>query len=381
MTLTDILFVLVIFQLLFLSLFLFTQQKGKQLSNRLLGFFFLAISLNLLDVFLLRSGIYTSYPGLAGMGNCLPLLFGPLLYFYTQTVIYKNFSVGLKTLPHFLPFLVFFAGTETYYLIQPQSEKETILRSILEHHIPLAVTIVSTLIFIQFLIYAVYSLGLVSRYKKAANQLFSDPVHTDVSWLNSTIVFFILIVIVSTLNNLLAQIFLAKYYLLAFNLVVLALFFFVINVILKALRGSHVFSFTEQHDLSDRAGLTSKAPRVIADKGEKEQIIQLLARFMESDKPYLEPELSLEQLALKLSLKPRPLSQAINEILGQNFFDYINRYRIDEAKRLLTNPKDEKITVLEVLYEVGFNSKSSFNTLFKKYTGLTPTEFRKNQVP
>jgi len=67
--------------------------------------------------------------------------------------------------------------------------------------------------------------------------------------------------------------------------------------------------------------------------------------------------------------------------LGQNFYDFINRYRILEAKQLLTNPKDPKITVLEVLYEVGFNSKSSFNTLFKKYTGLTPTEFRKKQQP
>jgi AraC-like DNA-binding protein len=100
---------------------------------------------------------------------------------------------------------------------------------------------------------------------------------------------------------------------------------------------------------------------------------------MQNDKPYLEPELTLEQLASKLSLKPRVLSQAINEILGQNFYDFINRYRIEEASRLLTNPSDEKITILEVLYEVGFNSKSSFNTLFKKYTGLTPTEFRKKQ--
>jgi AraC-like DNA-binding protein len=100
---------------------------------------------------------------------------------------------------------------------------------------------------------------------------------------------------------------------------------------------------------------------------------------MQNEKPYLEPELTLDQLASRLSLKPRVLSQAINVILGQNFYDFINHYRIDEASRLLTNPKDKKITILEVLYEVGFNSKSSFNTLFKKYTGLTPTELKKKQ--
>ena len=100
---------------------------------------------------------------------------------------------------------------------------------------------------------------------------------------------------------------------------------------------------------------------------------------MQTHKPYLEPELTLDQLASQLSLKPRLLSQAINEIRQQTFFDFINHFRIDEATRLLTNPKDKKITVLEVLYKVGFNSKSSFNTLFKKYTGLTPTEFRQKQ--
>jgi AraC-like DNA-binding protein len=100
---------------------------------------------------------------------------------------------------------------------------------------------------------------------------------------------------------------------------------------------------------------------------------------MQENKPYRDPELTLEQLATRLSLKPRVLSQVINEIIGQNFYNFINRYRIQEASRLLTNPKDKKITILEVLYEVGFNSKSSFNTLFKKYMGLTPTDFKKKQ--
>jgi AraC-like DNA-binding protein len=101
---------------------------------------------------------------------------------------------------------------------------------------------------------------------------------------------------------------------------------------------------------------------------------------MQDEKPFLEPELTLQQLAARLSLKPKMLSLVINEKLGRNFFDFINHYRIEEAKRMLTNPEDKKITILEVLYEVGFNSKSSFNTLFKKYTGLTPSAFKQQQI-
>src|ERR1700748_4009129 len=107
-SLTNILFVLIIFQLLFLCFFLFTHQKQRGVSNQLLGFFFLAICLNLLDVFILQTGAYFSYPSFAGFGNCLPLVLGPLLYFYTLSIIYKNFVLTLKSLLHFLPFLVFF---------------------------------------------------------------------------------------------------------------------------------------------------------------------------------------------------------------------------------------------------------------------------------
>ena len=371
MSLGNILFVLIVFQLLFLSAYLFSQQKGKPLSNRLLGLFFLAIALNLFDVFLLQAGVYFAHPGLAGLGSCLPLLFGPLLYFYTQSIIYKDFSVSIKNSIHFLPFVLIFCCTEIYYQSQSSQAQQQILLGLSQHRIPVVISDISTLIFLQFLCYAIASLRLVSIYKKMAGQHLSNPKYTDVSWLYSTIVFFILIIIVSGLNGLLAQTAFSKYYLFAFNLVIVLLLLFVMQVMMKALSRPYFFSFA---DGSDSVEQPSKITA-----GEKEVILQTLSAFMKSDKPYLDPELTLDQLAAKLALKPRALSQAINDILQQNFFDFINRYRINEAKNLLTNPKDKKITVLEVLYQVGFNSKSSFNTLFKKYTGLTPTEFRKEQ--
>ena len=109
-------------------------------------------------------------------------------------------------------------------------------------------------------------------------------------------------------------------------------------------------------------------------------VLDQLRGHMETRRPWLDPDLTLEQLALQLKFRPKLLSQAINDGLGQNFFEFINTYRIGEAKRLLTNPADKKVTVLEVLYQVGFNSKSSFNTVFKKQTGLTPSEFKKKMA-
>jgi len=90
--------------------------------------------------------------------------------------------------------------------------------------------------------------------------------------------------------------------------------------------------------------------------------------------------LNLDNLVETLSLPARHLSQVINVAFNQNFFDFISDYRILEAKQKLYDPVYKDKTILHVLFDVGFNSKSSFNHLFKKKTGMTPSEFRKKSL-
>src|ERR1700722_14315203 len=115
-SLADILFLFVIFLLLFTSVFLFTHRGGRRVSNRLLGFFFLTIGLNLTDNLLLIKGVYIDYPELGLWSVWLLLLFGPLLYLYTQSVVYRDFRLTLRKGWHFLPFVVLFLITEVYWL-------------------------------------------------------------------------------------------------------------------------------------------------------------------------------------------------------------------------------------------------------------------------
>ena len=103
-----------------------------------------------------------------------------------------------------------------------------------------------------------------------------------------------------------------------------------------------------------------------------------ISEFMISKKPYLQSDLTINDLADKLALHSKYLSQIINEHFGKNYFEFINGYRVEEAKKMLLNSLDNRLTILEILYECGFNSKSSFNAAFKKETGITPTEFRKS---
>ena len=104
-----------------------------------------------------------------------------------------------------------------------------------------------------------------------------------------------------------------------------------------------------------------------------------LLTFMTSEKPYLDSLLTIKDLGQKITIPSYHLSQIINENFRQNFFDFINSYRIEEAKRQLHDPKNNHISIQGIAFEVGFNSKSAFNNAFKKYTDMTPSEFRSNK--
>ncbi|WP_161595331.1 helix-turn-helix domain-containing protein [Maribacter aurantiacus] len=108
--------------------------------------------------------------------------------------------------------------------------------------------------------------------------------------------------------------------------------------------------------------------------------LRKLTSYMKDKKPYLDFELTLQKLAIQTDIPEKELSFLINRYLGKHFFDFINEYRVKEAKDILANHNEKDVTILEVLYQVGFNSKSSFYTAFKKITNKTPTQYRKETL-
>ena len=117
----------------------------------------------------------------------------------------------------------------------------------------------------------------------------------------------------------------------------------------------------------------------VPEYDKNKEIVKRVTALMEVDKLYQEPELTMQQLADKLDMPTYLVSQAINDGMKRNFYDLINSYRVEEAKQLLLDPGNRNYTILSVGFEAGFNSKTTFNTVFKKFTGLTPTEYRDKQ--
>ena len=109
-----------------------------------------------------------------------------------------------------------------------------------------------------------------------------------------------------------------------------------------------------------------------------QQLIDKLVSYMSEKKPYFDSELTLSSLAKDIGMSRSQLSQLINDGLGENFYDFVNKYRVEEVKRLMTDPQAMNFNLLGIALEAGFKSKSTFNLIFKRFTGLTPTEYRKN---
>ena len=106
------------------------------------------------------------------------------------------------------------------------------------------------------------------------------------------------------------------------------------------------------------------------------EYLQNLLDMMNDEKPFTNSNLNLHDLSEKLSISSHNLSEVINTRLKKSFFDFVNQYRIEEVKMKMADPKTQHYTVLSIALDAGFNSKSSFNTIFKKYTNMTPSQYR-----
>jgi AraC-like DNA-binding protein len=127
----------------------------------------------------------------------------------------------------------------------------------------------------------------------------------------------------------------------------------------------------EEHSASPAAGQTDEALVELADRA---------VRVLEQEQLYKEEAITIKEFSERLDTQPYLVSQAINAVLQKNFFDLINGYRVEEAKRLLKDPDFHKYSLVAIGFEAGFNSKTAFNTVFKKYTGLTPSEYKKSDL-
>lgn len=360
----QILTLLVLFQLFFISFFLFFSKKGRKLSNYLLAFFFLSLASGLLDYYLLVSGFFESNTQYALFLNSLVIFHAPLLLLYTQSLTVKKFRLKSVHLLHALPFVIALVLLFIFYYNQTPEMQKWVLEDVKKGK-DLSTIMISVFGFIYELSYLLAIKIRIRNYRETILEHFSNLSKINLNWLNFLVNVFVISVLASTLANVLRHSQLIRLDQGAIIVGLGGLLFFINSVLLKGLHQNEIF-----------LGAQPNSANKVDSLEENNSLLEKLNSHITKNKPYLDAELTLNDLASQVQVSSRQLSTLINAELGKSFFDLINGYRIEEAKRILRESKDRKLTVLEVMYEVGFNSKSSFNTAFKKYTGSTPTAFK-----
>lgn len=320
----------------------------------------------------------------------LPLLVGPVLYFYLRS--FKEVITWRKALPHFLPFFLFFflAYPVLIPLVRQFRNAKEVPAEVLRHPASIALNMLKLSL---FLLYYFLARKTLAHYQRSIRHLFSDTESIDLNWARLLINGYLLIVCATIVLITLMILYPPQ-----FNL------FFLINITIatpyiylatyKGVTQPTIWQVkpginkeeVEEEMVEAEAMETHKIspgkPGSLKGGLNTDRINDLVKRItglMEEEKLYEDPELTLQELANKLQLPPYQISQAINEGMKKNFYDLINSYRVEEAKRLLIDPKNINYTILSVGFEAGFNSKTTFNTVFKKFTGLTPTDFREKE--
>jgi len=372
----EIIGIITALQLILLSLIIIFHKKGKKCSNRILAVFLFFNALSIIEFLLYRfkEYLYQDYPHIFNICTLFIFLWGPLLFFYTKSLTKHRFSFKKKDFFHLIPFFVF----SVYMLVDFHMKTADVKRHLLASEEVMGVwekIIINSVLHIQILIYLILSLLLIRMYRRRIKEYYSSISTIKLSWLHFILTGFFIIWIIDLLYFLLWRTAYSHLGEILNFISLLVTFTFAIIIVYKGLNYYEIFSGFEDNHIEKKY---AKSPLTTSNK---EDYLKKLTSLMEREKPYLIPSLTITELADKLSISSRFLSQVINELLNQNFFDFINGYRINEVKSIFKNTSSNKKTILEILFEVGFNSKASFNRAFKKHTGLSPTDFRrKNSV-
>lgn len=361
----------------FLSAFFILGRKHVRLSNRLLGCLLLTLAAFSVDIFLGYSGYMVKVLHLVDFTEPLNFVVGPLIYLYTVTAIQRSKKLASKQYLHFLPalfylfyFLLFFLQTTDYkynaYIDAYYPELPRLDAPARWHQDPLLIKAnLSQLQFVHVFIYLVLS---VKAYKHWLGETVSSKSHEETRW---RVKVMLLGLAFGTGSTFLIKLFFERD--LGEYLIASVIMFMIYTFSFYVIRYSLFLRDKQDPDIAKYEKSTFPSDRV-------DIALSKLKEVMETEKPFLAPGFSLPILAEKTHLSTHLLSQLLNGHLNQNFYEFTAGYRIKEAQQILSGPDNAHKSIEQIAEEVGYFSKSSFNTAFKKITGLTPSQYRKQAI-
>ena len=391
LAIADLILLLAAAQGLFLAVLIF-HKHGKLFANRFLGAMIFVYSAVLVHLFLDELGYSITFPHFPLLIIGVGFLILPLHFLYAKYLVRNVAAMRKKDWLHFLPFIIY----ECYRLptfFQTDEELSALYSNLEMRGLPFDFVLYNWAIILQAFVYILLTIFLLKRHARHLKDVFSSLDKIKLDWLRNITYLAMGVILVFGIENtlLLFGFNLSNYF--DLSSVLAAVYVYALGYL--GLFKSEVFTAPAvanslsqlpalgYHNEQVQEASQQKPPKYeksgLSDESAKEYLHQLL-ELMKSKEPYTKSELTLNQLAEMLDISPHNLSEVINTQLHQNFFDFVNEYRLEKVKKDLADPQKQNLKVLAIAFDAGFNSKSSFNALFKKRTNLTPSEYRR-QLP
>lgn len=364
-----------IFISVLLAIFLFTVKTKNRVSNVLFAVFLIINAIDISDP--LFNMVSDGPSNLEIFKNMLVFLQIPVFYLYVLSVCYSDFKLKPQYLLHAFPFLIanlallpHFYGVDTTSKIHFIENRQNMIELKFNH----------ILLHVQMVIYFVAVFRVLRKSKTLYLENYAGKNISSYHWLFQLTVVLCMVYAIALLKNILKfsdYVYISEE--IKAGLLLLSLFI-ICWYLFKALNHPELFRNVDSK-LKLVSEMVSEEKNsedpVTSDRAYNEDLLKL-KNYMVEKKPFLNSSLTIQEVSDEIGIPVRELSLLINHQLGQHFYDFVNTYRIENAMNILKDETKSKVTILEILYEVGFNSKSSFNTAFKKHTGTTPTLYRKS---
>lgn len=295
-------------------------------------------------------------------------LISPLLYFYFSNIANTKKQHSWADLKHLVPFIFFFVS----FIPISNHGIESVYYDFLYSNKIVMTGLLWIILVFQFLYYYLRIYKINKAYTAQLAEQHSNYIKYEASWVR---IFLLLFLATLAFVSAVLFVFLHNSSFNHFSTVVAL--FFSIQVYFIAYKGLNQKTFIIDNETDEKPGASVAENREIAFDEKQLAEKKKLEEYMRNEKPYLNPDLSLQDLAAQVNFTRNELSALINTVVGSNFYLFVNAYRIEHVKELMQKDKQKQFTILALAFDSGFNSKSTFNSLFKKFTGLTPSEYRK----
>ncbi len=336
-----------------------TIRRGDRFANRILASILIVFSISIVLHTLSHTNSKFNLPHHEGIITILFYLIGPLIYFYVEGLTIPSFMITKKDYLHFMPFIICLIIYLPFYLLTSVNKTQHIIGEI-----------IAVGVLFQTFAYIVLSIIALRKHKQAIKESFSSLEKINLNWLRFLIVGYIITWTIA----IVLEGFHGKIESWDYSWIIVSVFMYAIGYM--GLRQPEIFSGAHLENLKGVAPAKKKYEKSTLTVEKADEYHEKLRTIMEKEKPYLQHDLTLPVLAKTLSISIHHLSQIINERLNQNFFEFVNCYRIGEAKRMIQDPQKKNLNLSAIGFEAGFNSVSAFNTAFKKHTRMTPSQFR-----